>query len=142
MPCTANNTALEALPVQFSLNVPAESIPAEHILMNAPRPLFGKQVGLDNLNHGRYYALLDLGIAESADLMLRNSHLHARVVVPVSKDDLVDLVLLDHRHADRYRELETCDLFSEVSHLVDKLQCISYERARAMLARTRQLYPA
>lgn len=142
MQCAAINQTLEALAVQFSLNVPAEAIPAGHILMNAPRPLFGSPVGLNSLNHGRYYALLDLENPQSLDLMLRNSQLDARVIVPVSKDDLVNLVLLDHRHADRYRELETDDLFSEVSHLVNKLQCISFERAKQMLERTQQLAPA
>ncbi|MAG68531.1 MAG: hypothetical protein CMK74_22070 [Pseudomonadales bacterium] len=142
MSAPTNNPTFDALPVQFSLNIPAESIPAGHILMNAPRPLFGKQVGLDSLNHGRYYALLEISNDESTGHMMRNSLLDARIVVPVKKADLVNLALLDHRYADQYRELETSDLFAELSHLINKLQGISYERAKQMLERTRQQAPA
>lgn len=142
MPSTENTTILQTLPVQFSLNVSAEIIPAGHILMNAPRPLFGKQVGLDNLNHGRYYALIDLRDDLSSDLLLRNAYLDARIIVAVTKDELVDLVLLNHRHAAEYRALESDDLFSEVSHLVSKIQCISYQSATEMLAQSQQLLAA
>jgi hypothetical protein len=142
MTSTATNAALQALPVYFTFNVPAQSIPAGHILVNAPRPLFGKQVGLDSLNHGRYYALIDLNDEYSSDLLLRNQYLDARIVIPASKDELVDLVLLNNKYADRYRALETEDLFSEVSHLIEKIQGLPYQTASGMLTQIKQCLTA
>ncbi len=125
----STNPLLQTLTVQFSITVPPSAIPDGHVLMNAPRPLIGKQIGLDEHNHGRFYALIDLADEAAPRILQMNRDLDARLIIPATKDELVDLALLNNKYADRWREVETDDLYSEVSHLVSKIQRIPFSQA-------------
>ena len=94
------------------------------IVMNAPRPLAG-HLTTDNgeFLSGRFYAAIDPADTTAASFVEANIKLDACVVICASKAVQVDMALVGHRYADRYRsEFSGDDLFKAVNpdrHLRD-----------------------
>ena len=112
------------------LNIPTQS---GHVVFNAPRPLLGSNVGCTEWCHGRFYTQVDLADPYAAALVKQNIELDARVVVSVTDEEVVEMLLIDNRYRERYREFAFDQQLEMLLPNLSKIQNLPYGEALAML---------
>lgn len=103
------------------------------VIFNAPRPLLGGEVHCTDWCHGRFYAEVNLADPHAAALVSQNNALDARIVVPITDEEVVELLLIDNKYRERYREHSFEDQLHMLLPNLSKIQGRSYGEALALL---------
>lgn len=127
------NPALADCKVAFARNLKGFYVSEGCAVFNAPRPLLGKAHTCEDWCHGRFYAEVDLTDSVSHVLIKRNIELDARVVVSVSEVDIVEMLLVDNKYEDRYRERPFDEQLEMLLPNLSKIQNLPYGEAMALL---------
>lgn len=124
--------ALADAKVVFARGLQLPSNP-DHVIFNAPRPLLGTQLSCTDWCHGRFYAQVNLADAYATAFVKQNIGLDARVVVTVTDEEVVEMLLIDNRYRDRYREFAFEQQLEMLLPNLSKIQSLQYGDALAML---------
>ncbi len=127
-----------------------EDVPADWIIMNAPRPLLGHVI-IDNgpFISGRFFAGIDPSCSLATPYIANNKSMNACVVIRATKEEQVDLALVGHMYADKYRTKYSGDRLYETLNPQSKLhgktvnELIALrEQSRDQQANTKQVIDA
>ena len=115
-------------------------VPADWIVMNAPRPLLGTKT-LDGgpFLSGRFYAAIDPAESAAKSFVEQNVKLDARVVLQEIAPELqVEMALVDNKYADTYRsDFQGDELFDVLLPQINSLQDKTVAELEAVIARAR-----
>lgn len=127
------NPALANCKVVFARNLSDLKINQGCVVFNAPRPLLGADLPYNDWCHGRFYAEVNLADSYAATLIQRNCDLDARIVVPVTNAEVVEMLLIDNKYAERYREHSFEEQLEMLLPKLTGIQNLPYAEAMAML---------
>ncbi len=127
------NAIIASLPTLFTDAISATSIPNGHVLMNAPRPLLGADARHDLFLHGRFFVLLDGADSFSEVFASKNADLDAYVVLPATREQLIEMALDCCRYEAAYRAMDEESRWEALRVGLDKLQRHPYVKASEML---------
>ena len=115
-------------------------VPANWIVMNAPRPLLGtKTMEGGPFLSGRFYAAIDPADSAAAAFVAENVKLDARVVLQGIDEALqIEMVLVDSEYADAYRsDFQGDELFDALAAQINDLQDKTAAELESIIARAR-----
>ncbi|HBO2935239.1 TPA: hypothetical protein L4R50_000235 [Pseudomonas aeruginosa] len=102
-------------------------------VFNAPRPLLGAEHSCTDWCHGRFYSEIDLSSPHAVAFIERNNALDARLVVPITDAEIVEMLLIDNAHADDYREYGFEEQLEMLLPHISDVQHLPYGEAMALL---------
>lgn len=103
------------------------------VVFNAPRPLIGTELRRNDWCHGRFYVEVNLSDWIASEFVKRNNELDARVVLPVSDEEVVEMLLIDNKDRERYRNLAFKDRLEMLLPKLSRIQNLPYGDAVALL---------
>ena len=121
----------------FDMEIDHAIIPHGHVLMNAPCPLFGLKVPINHFAHGRYWVLLDVMNANSTSLAEKNASLDAYIVLPATKELIMEMILLGCKYEKQYRSMTDQNRWASLSDRVRSIQSLPNYQATSMLLRAK-----
>jgi hypothetical protein len=119
--------------VVFALNHKRFPVRQGTVLFNAPRPLVGQEHPCQEWCHGRHYAEVDMTDPYASHLVQKNINLDARIVLDVNDAEVVEMLLIGNRYADRYREFPFDERLVMLLPLLRKIQHLEYGDAHGLL---------
>jgi hypothetical protein len=119
--------------VVFARSIQGFSASEGCVVFNAPRPLLGAEHPCTDWCHGRFYSEIDLGSPHAAAFIEKNNGLDARVVVPITDAEAVEMLLMGTTHADDYREYEFEEQLEMLLPHIGDIQHLPYGEAMALL---------
>lgn len=125
--------ALADCKVAFARNLPGFYVTNGCAVFNAPRPLLGKEHPCNDWCHGRFYVEVNLSDPVATVFIKRNIDLDARVVFSITDAELVEMLLVDNKYADRYRERAFEDQLEMLLPNLSNIQNLPYAEALALL---------
>ena len=129
----ALHPALSECKVAFARNLKGFYVAEGSAIFNAPRPLLGKAHPCQDWCHGRFYVEVDLSDSVAAIFIKRNIELDARLVVEVTDAEVLEMLLVDNKYAERYRERTFEDQMEMLLPNIAKVQNLPYGEAMALL---------
>lgn len=129
------NSVISDMRTLFSLDVAPAAIPPGHVLMNAPRPLLGDIAAIDKFAHGRFFVLLDASDTYSAMYAAENKKLDAYIVLPATRELIMEMVLDGCKYESSYRAMEENERWDALSGRIDTIQRLPLAEAQAQLKR-------
>ena len=102
------------------------SVPANWIVMNAPRPLLGHMTMQGDFLTGRFYAGIDPDDAMASQFIKENVQLDARLVVEVSRETQMALALQGNEYRDAYMKYPADERYEMLSGLLDAFRNVPF----------------
>jgi hypothetical protein len=131
--------ALSDCTVVFARNLEGFYVNEGTAVFNAPRPLLGGVHTCQDWCHGRHYSEVDLADPFASGYIQKNIDLDARIVFPVTDAEAVEMLLMNNRHADKYREWPFAEQLDMLLPQFSKIQHLSYGEAVGLLDAARAL---
>jgi len=119
--------------VVFARNLEALTVSEGCVVFNAPRPLLGTPNACTEWCHGRFYVEVNPKESFAAAFIQKNNDLDARVVMKVTDAQVVEMLLMDNRRAEAYREYPFADQLEMLLPQIGKIQSLPYGEAVALL---------
>ncbi|MCF5382474.1 hypothetical protein GIW05_03005 [Pseudomonas syringae] len=128
--------------VAFARNLKGFYVNDGCAVFNAPRPLLGADHSCQEWCHGRFYAEVNLSGPYAVGFIEKNNQLDARLIFSVSDEELVEMLLVENRYADKYRSLAFPKRLEMLLPKVSKIQKLTYGEALALLDTARAMLAA
>jgi hypothetical protein len=123
--------------VVFARNIQGFYVSEGCAVFNAPRPLLGATHSCTDWCHGRHYAEVNLSDSYAKAFIQKNNDLDACVVIAVTDAEVVEMLLVDNKRADDYREFAFEDQLEMLVPQLHKIQNLAYGDAVALLGAVR-----
>ena len=104
------------------------SVPANWIVMNAPRPLLGHTTMQGDFLTGRFYAGIDPCDDMASHYIKANVQLDARLVVEVSRETQMALALHGDKYRDAYMKYPANERYEMLSGLLDAFRNMPFAK--------------
>lgn len=125
--------ALAETKVVFARNFTLQTVNEAAVVFNAPRPLLGASNPCTEWCHGRFYTEVVPDEPYAAAVIHKNNELDARLVLPVTDAEVVEMLLMDNDRAEAYREYPFQDQLDMLLPNIRKIQSLPYGEAIALL---------
>lgn len=129
------SVGLDKIKAVFTDTQPIDGVPADWIIMNAPRPLVGDKLteGGEFLD-GRFYAAIDPNASTFALYVNQNVKSAAAIVMVIPKDKQAAMAISGTKYEAQYKALPAEQRARAVQPLINKLQGKTYGELKALLA--------
>lgn len=127
------NPALANCKVVFARNLENLAVSQGCVVFNAHRPLLGAEHPCKEWCHGRIYAEVNLADSFASKFIQMNNDLDARLVVPVTDDEVVEMLLVGSKYRERYDEHSIEEKLEMLLPNLNKIQSLPYGAAMALL---------
>lgn len=121
----------------FATHLGEIDLPAGHVLFNAARPIHGNPVDYDEWCFGRFYSSISPTDEHAEYCVKQNIDLDARIVIRVTEEEACELVLANHRYAEKYREYSVNERMRMLMPSLSKKQHMPYPEAMELLSTVR-----
>lgn len=128
--------------VVFARNLAGFYVSDGCVVFNAPRPLLGKDHGCKGWCHGRFFVEVDLSDSYAAAYIQKNNDLDARLVIPVTDAEVVEMLLMDNTRAEDYREYSFDDQLEMLLPQLSNIQSLPYGQAAGLIDAARAVLAA
>lgn len=131
---------LDQIKAIFTDTQPMDGVPADWIIMNAPRPLVGdKLMENGDFLDGRFYAAIDPKASTFALYVNQNVKDAAAIVMVIPKDKQAAMAISGTKYEAMYKGLPVDQRARAVQPMINKLQGKTYGELKALMASVKDI---